>query len=192
MNEKQFNLDCPDNSTGSGAEYPDKTAQDIPGSVVLGEPKRGPGAPVGNANAFKHGATVLRDSGIKKKLRRAGKRLRAANYCDILSDLGGEENTSTAERMIAYEAAQCYAMTRQIDKAIEQIIKAQPKILANPSALAKLDSFRRPVAIAMVSHLKDLGLQRRPRDIEGDPIKRIQAERKALEEANGKAEDGEP
>jgi hypothetical protein len=145
-----------------------ETAQDSAASGLNGAgngsdkaimPRRKRGAQAGNLNGFKHGYHSLEAKDLKR-LHGPGARVKAEILASLQSDLGGAENLSAQQKIICQFVAYDVAVLDQINKAVGKILKLKPVIRDNPSALAKLDSFSRPIMASAAANLAKLGFER--------------------------------
>src|SRR5438128_4167873 len=107
------------------------------------------GGQPGNLNGFKHGLAAIAKARTDGKLRGAGKQIAREVYQGLIKDVGGEENMTTTRRVLAQIIANDAGYYHAQNWAISKILKKNPNIKDNPAAMAKLDSYRRPVANAL-------------------------------------------
>jgi hypothetical protein len=139
----------------------------------------GKGAPKGNQNALSHGLVAFRN-GIHRRTRRgrslidrrsaAGKNAVAIGD-QLLADMGGEENCSTAKLMLIEMIRRDVYFLDETDRRIFKVIykmSAQERALArlgkikNPKMIGLLYSYRQGVARNLASNLQLLGLEKAP------------------------------
>src|SRR5262245_19375791 len=138
-----------------------------------------PGAPKGNKNNLRHGALALR-SEIHRRTRRgrslidrrsaAGKNAVAVGD-QLLADLGGEANCSTAKlmliEMIRRDVYFLDETDRRIFKAIYKFAETEKVLLKlgkvkNPKLIGTMYGYRAGIARNLASNLLALGLERAP------------------------------
>jgi hypothetical protein len=141
----------------------------------------GKGAPKGNQNRLTHGLVAFRNQ-IKRRVRRgrslidrrsaAGKNAVAIGD-QLLADLGGEENCSTAKLMLIEMVRRDTYFLDEVDRRIFRVIykasateKQLGKVgkLNNPKLIGVLYSYRQGVARNLVANLALLGLEKVKRE----------------------------
>lgn len=105
---------------------------------------------------------------------------------DLIADLGGQDNISTQQSALVDPAVK----SKLLLDAIDAWLLTQPTLISKrKKALLPAVLQRQTLADGLARYLSQLGLERRQREIDADPIKRIHAERKAAQ-GNGAAEQG--
>ena len=103
---------------------------------------------------------------------------------DLIADLGGQDNISTQQSALVDLAVKSKLLLDSIDA----WLLTQPTLIhKRKKALLPVVLQRQTLVDGLARYLSQLGLERRQRDIDVDPIKRIHAERKAAQD-NGKGE----
>jgi hypothetical protein len=157
----------------------------------------GKGAPKGNQNRLTHGLVAFRNQ-IKRRVRRgrslidrrsaAGKNAVAIGD-QLLADLGGEENCSTAKLMLIEMVRRDTYFLDEVDRRIFRVIyktsatdKQLGKVgkLSNPKLIGVLYSYRQGVARNLVANLALLGLEK---------VKREKTLEEILNEPDGNGQD---
>jgi hypothetical protein len=124
---------------------------------------RNGGAPKGNANGFKHGLSTIQSQRAWGKLPRGkDRRFKLALFNELIADAGGENEITATKRLHAEIIATDATFLMQMDRAIQRIFRLTPKYRENPSALSKLDSYRRPVINSLSANLDRFGFTRVP------------------------------
>lgn len=119
------------------------------------------GAPKGNVNGWKHGLSVIETRRGEKRLPRGkDKRFKVALLASLIQDAGGPESATAAKKLLAEIVATDATFLNQMDRAIQNVFKLNPKYKENPHALAKLDSYRRPVINSLSMNLDRFGFTR--------------------------------
>lgn len=138
------------------------------------------GAPLGNANGFKHGLSViLAKRGDKRLPRGKDKRFKLELLNELIQDAGGKEITAT-RRLQAEVIATDATFLNQMNRAIQRVLRLNPKYRENVAALAKLDGYRRPVINSLSANLERFGFVRQT------------PPQKTLEEILSEADENEP
>jgi hypothetical protein len=116
------------------------------------------GAPKGNVNHWKHGlATIAARRGGERLPRGKDKRFKLALLTELIADAGGAGNITAAKRLHAEIIATDATFLNQMDRAIQHVFNLNPKYKENAAALAKLDSYRRPIINSLSSNLDRFG-----------------------------------
>jgi hypothetical protein len=121
------------------------------------------GAPKGNANGFVHGLSVIKKKRIENRLPRGkDKRFKLELLNELIQDAGGPKETTATRRLQAEVIATDATFLNQMNRAIQRVFRLNPKARENPAALAKLDSYRRPVINSLSANLERFGFARVP------------------------------
>jgi hypothetical protein len=124
---------------------------------------KGKSGPPGNSNGFKHGLNAIARRREDKRLPRGkDKRFKLELFNSLIEDAGGLKNVTAAKRLQAEIIATDATFLGQMDRAIQRVLRLVPKYRENAAALAKLDSYRRPVINSLSSNLDRFGFVRVP------------------------------
>jgi hypothetical protein len=139
--------------------HPDLTMAGIPGKGGV----KGKSGPPGNMNAFKHGLAAI------QKRREAGvlieheENVRQQILDGLIADKGGDDQISTATRILAEVIARDASWLMVFNGAIDHIIQNNPKARQNPRGLSQLDGYKRGLVNSLTGNLQKFGLDRVPR-----------------------------
>jgi hypothetical protein len=121
------------------------------------------GAPQGNANGFVHGLSLIKKKRIEKRLPRGkDKRFKLELLNELIQDAGGPKEITATRRLQAEIVATDATWLNQMDRAIQRVLRLVPTYRENAAALAKLDSYRRPVINSLSANLDRFGFTRVP------------------------------
>jgi hypothetical protein len=121
------------------------------------------GGPPGNMNAFKHGPWGYSETARGRRSHRARGKHQAADSDGLIADKGGDEQISTATRILAEVIASDAAWLMVFNGAIDHIIQNNPKARQNPRKLSQLDGYKRGFLNSLTGNLQKFGLDRVPR-----------------------------
>jgi len=96
---------------------------------------KGKSGPPGNMNAFKHGLAAIQ--------KRREESVRQQILDGLIADKGGDEQVSTATRILAEVIASDAAWLVVFNGAIDHIIQSNQKVRQNPRGLHQLDNYKR-------------------------------------------------
>src|SRR5262245_22997123 len=115
------------------------TVAGIPGKGGV----KGRSGPPGNQNAFKHGLASIqkrREDGVPTQQE---ENVRQQILEGLIADKGGDEQVSTATRILAEVIASYAAWLVVFNGAIDHVIQNNPKARQNPRGLSQLDGYKR-------------------------------------------------
>src|SRR5262245_59898759 len=128
---------------------------------------KGRSGPPGNMNAFKHGLASIekrREEGVSTQHE---ENVRQQILESLIADKGGDDQISTATRIlaevIASDASWLMAFNSGID--IDHVIQNNQKVRQNPRGLYQLDGYKRGLVNSLTGNLQKFGLDRVPRVI---------------------------
>jgi hypothetical protein len=102
---------------------------------------KGKSGPPGNMNAFKHGLASIqkrREEGVPTEHE---ENVREQILEGLIADKGGDEQISTATRILAEVIASDASWLMVFNGAIDHIIQNNPKARQNPRGLSQLDGY---------------------------------------------------
>jgi len=103
---------------------------------------KGRSGPPGNQNAFRHGLAAIekrQDAGL---LSPPDESVRQQILDGLISDKGGDDQVSTATRILAEVIASDATWLMVFNRAIDRIIANNHKVRENPRGLSQLDGFQ--------------------------------------------------
>jgi hypothetical protein len=121
---------------------------------------KGKSGPPGNMNAFKHGLASIqkrREEGLPTECE---ENVRQQILEGLIADKGGDEQISTATRILAEVIASDAAWLMAFNGAIEHVIQNNPKAKQNPRGLSQLDGYKRGLVNSLTGNLQKFGLDR--------------------------------
>jgi hypothetical protein len=124
---------------------------------------KGRSGPPGNMNAFKHGLASIekrREEGVPTQHEEG---VRQQILDGLIADKGGDEQISTATRILAEVIASDASWLMAFNSAIDHIIQTNPKARQNPRGLSQLDGYKRGLVNSLTGNLQKFGLERVPR-----------------------------
>ena len=81
----------------------------------------------------------------------------------MIADKGGDQQISTATRILAEVIASDAAWLMVFNGAIDHIIQNNPKARQNPRGLSQLDGYKRGLVNSLTGNLQKFGLERVPK-----------------------------
>jgi hypothetical protein len=103
---------------------------------------KGKSGPPGNMNAFKHGLAAIQKRREESITTEHEESVRQQILEGLISDRGGDEQVSTATRILAEVIASDAAWLVVFNGAIDHIIQNNQKVRQNPRGLHQLDNYK--------------------------------------------------
>jgi hypothetical protein len=123
---------------------------------------KGRSGPPGNMNAFKHGLAAIqkrREEGVPTEHEET---VRQQILDGLITDKGGDQQVSTATRILAEVIASDAAWLVVFNGAIDHVIQSNQKVRQNPRGLHQLDGYKRGLVNSLTGNLQKFGLDRVP------------------------------
>jgi hypothetical protein len=124
---------------------------------------KGKSGPPGNMNAFKHGLASIEKRREKGVITRHEENVRQQILEGLIADKGGDDQISTATRILAEVIASDASWLMAFNNAIDHVIQNNPKARQNPRGLSQLDGYKRGLVNSLTGNLQKFGLDRVPR-----------------------------
>jgi len=124
---------------------------------------KGKSGPPGNMNAFKHGLAAIEKRREESVTTEHEESARQQILDGLIADKGGDEQISTATRILAEVIASDAAWLLVFNGAIDHIIQNNPKARQNPRGLSQLDGYKRGLVNSLTGNLQKFGLDRVPK-----------------------------
>jgi hypothetical protein len=124
---------------------------------------KGKSGPPGNQNAFKHGLAAIQRRREESISTEHEEGVRQQILDGLIADKGGDQQISTATRILAEVIASDAAWLMVFNGAIDQIIQNNPKARQNPRGLSQLDGYKRGLVNSLTGNLQKFGLDRVPK-----------------------------
>ena len=124
---------------------------------------KGRSGPPGNMNAFKHGLAAIQKRREEDTPTQHEESVRRQILDGLIADKGGDEQVSTATRILAEVIASDAAWLVVFNGAIDHIIQSNQKVRQNPRGLHQLDNYKRSLVNSLTGNLQKFGLDRAPR-----------------------------
>jgi len=122
--------------------------------------KKGHSGPPGNANAFRHGLSAIQTRRSNGALTVEEQSVRQDILNGLVRDKGGDQQISTATRILAEVIASDAAWLMAFNKATDDVLQKNQKAKGNPAALQKLDNYRRGLINSLSSNLQRFGFEK--------------------------------
>jgi hypothetical protein len=179
----EFNSTTSDRTPENGAETGLEASYKGPDTLPLDAPiKRGRGAPKGNANNLRHGA-YSRDieRAKRRKLRGSARRREIETLSAVLADQGNLDDIPVTLHFVARRFSRRVGWLHRMDKAVDKLLRQNPKVRDNVAGLAKLYDLTRAVENDAIADAKAIGFERvaaEEKDLNAmlDDMRREQAE----------------
>jgi hypothetical protein len=123
---------------------------------------KGKSGPPGNMNAFKHGLAAIQKRREESITTEHEEGVRQQILEGLIEDKGGDEQISTATRILAEVIASDAAWLVVFNGAIDHIIQGNQKVRQNPRGLHQLDNYKRGLVNSLTGNLQKFGLDRVP------------------------------
>jgi hypothetical protein len=123
----------------------------------------GRSGPPANQNAFKHGLAGIQKRREESVTTRHEENVRQQILDGLIADKGGDQQISTATRILAEVIASDAAWLMVFNGAIDHIIQNNPKAKQNPRGLSQLDGYKRGLVNSLTGNLQKFGLERVPK-----------------------------
>src|SRR5262245_14161369 len=124
---------------------------------------KGKSGPPGNMNAFKHGLAAIQKRREESISTEHEESIRQQILNGLIADKGGDQQISTATRILAEVIANDAAWLMVFNGAIDHIIQNHPKARQNPRGLSQLDGYKRGLVNSLTGNLQKFGLDRVPK-----------------------------
>src|SRR5262247_3271928 len=120
---------------------------------------KGKSGPPGNMNAFKHGLAAIQKRREESVITEHEENVRQQILEGLIADKGGDQQVSTATRILAEVIASDAAWLMVFNGAIDHIIQNGPKARQNPRGLSQLDGYKRGLANSLTANLQRFGFE---------------------------------
>jgi len=123
---------------------------------------KGKSGPPNNMNAFKHGLAAIQKRREEGVITGHEESVRQQILEGLIADKGGDQQISTATRILAEVIASDASWLMVFNGAIDHIIQNNPKARQNPRGLSQLDGYKRRLVNSLTGNLQKFGLDRVP------------------------------
>jgi hypothetical protein len=124
---------------------------------------KGRSGPPGNQNAFRHGLAAIEKRQEAGLLAPLDESIRQQIMDGLISDKGGDDQISTATRILAEVIASDATWLMVFNRAIDRILANNQKVRENPRGLSQLDGYKRGLVNSLTGNLQKFGLDRVPK-----------------------------
>jgi hypothetical protein len=124
---------------------------------------KGKSGPPGNMNAFKHGLAAIRKRREESVITEHEENVREQILEGLIADKDGEDQISTATRILAEVIASDASWLMAFNSAIDHVIQNNPKARQSPRGLSQLDGYKRGLVNSLTGNLQKFGLDRVPK-----------------------------
>jgi len=114
-------------------------------------------------NAFKHGLAAIQKRREESITTEHKESVRQQILEGLIADKGGDQQVSTATRILAEVIASDAAWLMVFNGAIDHIIQNNPKARQNPRGLSHLDGYKRGLVNSLTGNLQKFALDRVPK-----------------------------
>ena len=115
---------------------------------------KGRSGPPGNQNAFRHGLAAIekrQDAGLLAPLDES---IRQQILDGLISDKGGDDQISTATRILAQVIAGDATWLMSFNRAIDNVLKTNAKVRNNPRSPHQLDNYKLGLVKSLSANLE--------------------------------------
>src|SRR5215467_6385762 len=124
---------------------------------------KGKSGPPGNMNAYKHGLAAIQKRREESITTEHEEGVRQQILEGLIADKGGDDQVSTATRILAEVIASDASWLMAFNNAIDHVIQSNQKVRQNPRGLHQLDGYKRGLVNSLTGNLQKFGLDRVPR-----------------------------
>jgi hypothetical protein len=121
---------------------------------------KGKSGPPGNQNAFRHGLAAIQKRREESVTTEHEEDVRQQILDGLIADKGGDEQISTATRILAEVIASDASWLMVFNGAIDHIIQNNPKARQNPRGLNQLDGYKRGLVNSLSANVLRYGTDR--------------------------------
>ena len=159
----KFETSSYDGAPENGSQTAPTGAQRGPEGLPLDVPmKRSRGGQKGNANNLRHGGySQDMEKAKKRKLRGSARRREIETLAAVLADQGNLDDIPVTLQFVCRRFSRRVGRLHAMDRAEDKLIRKNPKLKDNPSALAKLYELSRPLENDAIADAKIISFERR-------------------------------